>query len=90
MRMRMKMFHASCFLDTFLLLLLLPLLLHMFAEEEEEEKEGDEDKDEDEDGKQPSLEQLRALARVFVPKKVEEYYAEVGFLGVRVCYECGM
>jgi hypothetical protein len=47
--------------------------------EDEDEKEGEEgeDEDEDEDEKQPSLEKLRALARVFVPKKVEQYYAEV-------------
>ncbi|WIA20683.1 hypothetical protein OEZ85_005056 [Tetradesmus obliquus] len=43
----------------------------------DEEDEEEEEEDEDEDGKQPSLEQLRALARVFVPKKVEEYYAEL-------------
>jgi hypothetical protein len=42
---------------------------------EEDEEEGESDDDEE---KQPSLEKLRALARVFVPKKVEEYYATVG------------
>jgi hypothetical protein len=40
---------------------------------DDEEGEGEDEEEE----KQPSLDQLRSLSRVFVPKKVLEYYQEV-------------